>query len=77
MREESRSEVAESYRRRSHKDFHQFLGHSRGSTAEIETQLEFAHDLGYIDHDNSVVLQRKTDRVARLLAGLSSWTEEN
>src|SRR5947207_1131274 len=42
------SNIAEGYRRRTHRDFNLFLRHSRGSLAEIETQLEIGHDLRYI-----------------------------
>src|SRR4051812_43424303 len=71
------SNIAEGYRRRTHRDFNLFLGHSQGSLAEIETQLDIAHDLGYSTEHQAASLQRKTDRLAQVLAGLSSWAEEN
>jgi four helix bundle protein len=71
------SNVAEGYRRKSHKDCNVFIGHSRGSLAEIETQLEIACDLGYLTRPQWTALQRKTDRLAQVLAGLCSWAEDN
>ena len=71
------SNIAEGYRRTTHRDFNLFIGHSRGSLAEIETQLEISCDLGYMTRYQWTSLQRKTDRLAQVLAGLSSWAGEN
>ena len=71
------SNLAEGYRRTTHRDFNLFIGHSRGSLAEIETQLEIACDLGYLTPAQWTALQPKTDRLAQVLAGLSAWAEEN
>ena len=45
------SNVAEGYGRRSDKDFAYFLTIARGSTFEIETQLQVAIMLGYVNED--------------------------
>lgn len=71
------SNVAEGYRRKSHRDFSLFLGHSRGSLAEVETQLDVAHDLGYISDAQWSTAQRKTERLAQVLTGLNDWAENN
>lgn len=71
------SNIAEGYRRKSHRDFCVFIGHSRGSLAEIETQLEIAHDLGYLTDDQWRAARRKTDRLAQVRAGLNDWAEKN
>src|SRR4051812_7243363 len=55
------SNLAEGYRRTTHRDFNLFICHSRGSLAEIETQLEIACDLGYVTREQWATLQRKTD----------------
>ena len=71
------SNLAEGYRRTTHRDFNLFIGHSRGSLAELETQLEIAHDLGYMTDSQWSVLNQKTERLARVLAGLGAWAEKN
>ena len=43
------SNIAEGFRRKSSKEKLQFLRVAYGSGAELETQLEIAHDLGYIN----------------------------
>ncbi|MBM3257447.1 MAG: four helix bundle protein [Candidatus Liptonbacteria bacterium] len=42
------SGIAEGFRRKSKKEKAQFLRIAYGSGAELETQLEIGHDLGYI-----------------------------
>lgn len=71
------SNIAEGYRRTTHRDFNLFIGHSRGSLAEVETQLEIAHDLGYLTDSQWTAATRKTERLAQVLTGLSSWAEKN
>jgi len=41
------SNIAEGYGRASRGEYLQFLGHARGSNAEIDTQLMFARELGF------------------------------
>ena len=43
------SNIAEGKGRLSKREFIQFLSRARGSLLEVETQLEIARDLGYID----------------------------
>lgn len=43
------SVIAEGQGRLTRGEFRQFLGMARGSLLEVSTQLEIAHDLGYID----------------------------
>lgn len=71
------SNIAEGYRRKSHRDFSVFIGHSRGPLAEIKTQLEIAHDLDYITEGQWGQARHKTDRLAQVLAGLNDWAEKN
>ena len=41
------SNVAEGYGKSSRREYLQFLGHARGSRAEVETQLTIAGELGF------------------------------
>jgi four helix bundle protein len=64
------SNIAEGQGRLTKGEFQQFLGHSRGSLLELETQLTIAMDLQYITPDELVSLESKTSEVNRLLNGL-------
>ncbi|MEA1950270.1 MAG: four helix bundle protein [Planctomycetota bacterium] len=60
------SNIAEGQGRLTRGEFRQFLGHAKGSLAELNTQLIIAQNLGYADD----TLQPKLDEVAKLLNGL-------
>jgi four helix bundle protein len=51
-------------------EFQQFLGHSRGSLLELETQVAIAVDLHYLNERESIALEDITSEVRRLLNGL-------
>src|SRR5438094_802451 len=62
------SNIAEGQARPTRGEFRQFLGHSKGSLAELETQLLIAENLGYFDEPNH--LQEQIAEVGRMLSGL-------
>ena len=64
------SNIAEGKGRSSGKELAQFLCHSRGSLFEIETQINLARRLGYLDASRAEAFLRKTTRVGQLLNGL-------
>ncbi len=64
------SNIAEGKGRSSEKELAQFLCHSRGSLFEIETQINLARRLSYIDVPKTDEVLRKTSRVGQLLNGL-------
>jgi four helix bundle protein len=62
------SNIAEGAARNSPREFHQFLGVSAGSLAEVETQLDLAARLNYVKPDRATALQAQ--KVGMLLEGL-------
>jgi four helix bundle protein len=64
------SNIAEGQGRITKGEFQQFLGHSRGSLLELETQLEIAVDLGYVSVAQFRKLEPEVAEVRRLLNGL-------
>jgi four helix bundle protein len=69
------SNLAEGHGRNSRNEFHQFIGHARGSLVEVETQIEIASNLGYISADVSDSLLQKASEVGRLVNGLREWAK--
>lgn len=64
------SNIAEGKGRSSDKELAQFLCHSRGSLFEIETQINLAGRVGYLDAQSAEGILRKTACVGQLLNGL-------
>jgi len=62
------SNIAEGAARNSSGELMQFLGIARGSLAELETQLELAIRLGYLNERAEAVQQ--TNRVGKLVSAL-------
>ena len=62
--------IAEGQGRRLTKEFQQFLANARGSLLELDTHMELALRLGYIDKGQHAAVQGKIDEVGRLLNGL-------
>lgn len=70
------SNIAEGYGRGSAKDYLRFLRTARGSLYEIETQMLFALELGYLERERHQVMQRGVEEVGRLLGGLIRSVEQ-
>lgn len=64
------SNIAEGHARLSTGEFKQFLGHSRGSLMEIETQVLISQRLGYINSAESSNLLNRATEVGKVLNGL-------
>ena len=62
------SNIAEGAGRGGNKEFRQFLYLSRGSLAELESQLLVASDLGFLSADHSVFAE--LSEIGRMLNGL-------
>jgi len=66
------SNIAEGMGRRSAKDQAHFLEIAYGSLLEVQCQLEISRDLGYINNEFFESIDKKIDRLGRLLSGLRS-----
>ena len=64
------SNIAEGQGRLSEKEFRYFLGQSRGSLMEVETQLQIAENLGYLSEADTGELLERCAEVGRILNGL-------
>lgn len=64
------SNIAEGYGRGSRQDYVRFLRNARGSICELDTQLHFAHDLGYLDRSTGQQLSELIRATEMVLAGL-------
>ncbi|MBU4355008.1 MAG: four helix bundle protein [Proteobacteria bacterium] len=64
------SNIAEGRGKSSKGEFQQFLHHSRGSLAEVETQIIIAQNLGYLNAADAERVIEIIAEVGRLLHGL-------
>jgi len=64
------SNIAEGFGRHSTKEFIQFLNISRGSLAELQTQLLLSLDLKYIDNTTYEKLDSQIVEIYKMLNGL-------
>jgi len=62
--------IAEGQGRRLSGEFIHFLGNARGSLLELDTHLEIALRLGYIEQKNYQPVQDQIQEVGRILNGL-------
>lgn len=64
------SNLAEGQARHSTGEFMQFISHAEGSTAELETQLQIAIDLGYCSTTESASLFGLLEEIRKMLNSL-------
>jgi four helix bundle protein len=62
--------IAEGHGRLTDMQFRHFLGNSRGSLCELQTELELARDLGFLQTQSFDSILESSYEVARLLNGL-------
>ncbi len=62
--------IAEGQGRRLGGEFQQFLAHARGSLLELDTHLELALRLDYLNSERYAVLNRRIIEVGKMLNGL-------
>jgi len=66
----SMSNVAEGFERGGLAEFHRFLSISKGSCAELRTQLYIALDVGYLDRKAFELLMAQAIEVGQIIGGL-------
>ncbi len=71
------SNIAEGYSRASTKDYIKFLYISKGSNAEVETQILICKRLGYLDAQESREYTNLTDEISRMLSAIILKLTEN
>jgi four helix bundle protein len=64
------SNIAEGQGRLSEKEFRYFLGQARGSLMEVETQLQIAENLGYLQKEQASASLKSCAEVGRILNGI-------
>jgi four helix bundle protein len=64
------SNIAEGQGRISRGEFKQFLGHARGSTFELESQILIAKNLAYLNAQDAGFLLDRIAELGRILNGL-------
>ncbi|MCB9141322.1 MAG: four helix bundle protein [Anaerolineales bacterium] len=69
------SNIAEGYRR-SRAEYIRFVSISRGSAAELDTQLELAHRIGLLPEDQYQTLNQSLAAVGRQLTALHNRLKE-
>jgi four helix bundle protein len=69
------SNIAEGFERGRPSEFHQFLSISKGSCAELRSQLYIAFDAGYLNQEIFDELMSKAIEVARIVGGLRAAVE--
>jgi|SRR5208282_4314597 len=71
------SNIAEGQGRQTTGEFRQFLGHSRGSLLETETQILLSERLEYLDHKTTEMLLSRAAELGRILNGLMNSLEKS
>jgi four helix bundle protein len=71
------SNISEGWARKSTKTYIQFLHISRGSLAEVQTQLVIAENLNYTDTKTTTIISEKADEIGKMLNGLINSLESN
>jgi four helix bundle protein len=66
------SNIAEGQARQHSKEFRQFLFMALGSLAELDTQLNIALELNYINQDELTNTDEKVTEIRRMIRGLLS-----
>ena len=66
------SNIAEGQARNSTGEFSQFLGISKGSLAEIDTQLDIAKRLGFLSNESFQLFENEIEVIGKMLNALQN-----
>jgi four helix bundle protein len=64
------SNIAEGAARQTKKEFANYLHMAQGSLSELDTQMELAKRLGYLDEETFVFIDERMDRIDKMITGL-------
>jgi four helix bundle protein len=70
------SNIAEGQAHYSNREFLHFLRHSRGSLAELETQILIAQRRNYLSETQAAALLKQAEEVSRIMSGLIDSLKE-
>ena len=70
------SNIAEGQAHYSNREFLHYLRHSRGSLAELETQILIAQRRNYLSEPQVTQILEKADELSRILSGLVNSLKE-
>ena len=62
------SNIAEGYGRRGNKEFHRFILIAVGSLFELQTQLEIARNISYLDQEEYIIINDKSRELEAMIA---------
>ena len=69
--------IAEGHGRRTNSEFANFLNISRGSVAEVQSHLQIARGLDYIDEDPFNEIYQLLTEISRMTLSLSQYLRES
>ena len=64
------SNIAEGAARQTKKEFTNYLHIAQGSLSELDTQIELARQLGYLEDETWRILDERMERIDKLISGL-------
>jgi four helix bundle protein len=70
------SNIAEGKAHYSNREFLHYLRHSRGSLAELETQILIAQKRNYLSESQAAEILKRSDEVSLILSGLINSSKE-
>ena len=71
------SNLAEGVERLSVREKRNFLNYSKGSCAELRTQIYIGIEIGYISRDEGIVWARETEQISSMLNGLIKYLDKH